>query len=444
MTVRSSSPADLGYMFRTDVPFDELGCLGPVPASEFEHLEGLAPGPVLGAVLDGIDRSQLSGYDLVLVMAARQRQVSHVQAELFRDMVELGFTPPSGPGDCAVRSERFSEHTAEEVRCALVWTRRAAETTVDYAFEMMVRFPAVGGALSDGVIDLPRAKSIIDGVGGLDEGEATAVVDRILPTASGLTTGQIRSRVGRLCIDADPDAAKKRYESGIEDRRVFGRGRPDGTADLCGENLETDRVAAVLARIDETARRLRSQGDSRTIDQIKADLFLGLLEGNYTDSGEADRRVPLVDIRVGLETLIGLSEGAADIVGWGPVIADIARRALRRQPDGTWRVAVTDPDTGAVLWDGTTRRRPTATQKRHVEARQPECSHPRCRMPAHRCDIDHIEPYAQGGPSAVDNYQPLCRHDHTLKTLGIWRTEQHPGGQTIWVSPHGHHYQQPP
>src|SRR5690606_29338277 len=79
-------------------------------------------------------------------------------------------------------------------------------------------------------------------------------------------------------------------------------------------------------------------------------------------------RRPVVDIRVDLETLVGLAERAGEIPGWGPVIADIARRLVEQQPDGEWRGVVTDPDTGAVLADGTTRRRPTAAQRRYLQA----------------------------------------------------------------------------
>lgn len=444
MTARSLSPAELGYASRSEVPFDELDQVGPAPESAYSYLDSLPAGPVLGAELHRIDRSQLTGYDLVLVMKARQRQASHLQAELLRDIVELGFTPPSNPGDSPVRSGEFSEYTPEEVRCALVWTRRASESTVDYAFDMMVRFPMVGQALSDGMIDLPRAKTIVSGVGGLDRVAAEAVIDRILALAPELTTGQIRARMRRLCIDADPEAARKRYESGLENRRVTAHGRAEGTADVWGENLEADRVASVMTRINEAARRLRSDGDTRTLDQIKADIFLRLLEGQNPDGVPAGRRSPVVDIRVDLDTLLGLNERAAEIPGWGPVIADIARQAIEERPDGTWRVVVTDPDSGTVLWDGTTRRRPTADQKRHVVARRQECSHPRCRMPASQCDLDHIDPYARGGPSLTVNLQPLCRHDHMLKTLGVWQTQQQPGGETVWISPYGHRYRQPP
>lgn len=430
------------FVDRDEVPFDQLDSAAPKAASDYRHFASLPPGAFLAAMVECTDRSDLCGHDLVYLVQARMRLISHLQAELYRDMTELGYCPPSGPGDQPTRIGEFDEHTAEEIRAALVWTRRAAESTVGYAWQITEQYPRVGEALSEGLIDLPRARVIVDGVGGLEQEEAEVVVDRILEDAPRLTTGQIRAEIRRLAADADPDAAKKRYQAGLEERRVIAQSRSEGTAELIGENLEADRVAAVMARINDLARKLRRGNDPRTMDQLRADLFLELLEGR--DHHEGSVREPLVDIRVALDTLIGLNDQAAEIPGWGPVIADIARQALERQPDGQWRVTVADPNTDAVLWDGTTRRRPTAAQRRHIEARHTECTHPRCRMPAHRCDIDHLQPHSEGGPTHTHNCAPGCRHDHMLHTLGIWNIEQPQPGVYIWISRHGHHYRSPP
>lgn len=50
----------------------------------------------LAGVLAGVDRSVLNGHDVVRVIAARQRLVSPVQAELCADVSELCHCPPGG------------------------------------------------------------------------------------------------------------------------------------------------------------------------------------------------------------------------------------------------------------------------------------------------------------------------------------------------------------
>jgi hypothetical protein len=49
----------------------------------------MPPGPALAAALASIDRSALSGFDLVVVLQARGRQLAFEQAELAADMVAI-------------------------------------------------------------------------------------------------------------------------------------------------------------------------------------------------------------------------------------------------------------------------------------------------------------------------------------------------------------------
>ncbi|MDP3984957.1 MAG: HNH endonuclease signature motif containing protein, partial [Acidimicrobiia bacterium] len=61
--------------------------------------------------------------------------------------------------------------------------------------------------------------------------------------------------------------------------------------------------------------------------------------------------------------------------------------------------------------------------------------------------VCHTRPYAQGGPTTIDNLAPLCRHDHRLKHDGGWQLDQTEPGHYAWFSPPGHTYStnpQPP
>lgn len=57
-------------------------------------LAEMVPGPVLGALLAGIDIHALTGADAVEVLQARARQLSHEQARLLATMVEVGLCDP--------------------------------------------------------------------------------------------------------------------------------------------------------------------------------------------------------------------------------------------------------------------------------------------------------------------------------------------------------------
>jgi hypothetical protein len=211
---------------------------------------------------------------------------------------------------------------------------------------------------------------------------------------------------------------------------------PEGTAHLLGLDLPPDRVAATARRIDQIAKSLRRAGDPRSIDQIRADVYLDLLAGRHTDA-----KGGTVDLRVDLDTLAGLTEAPGDLAGFGPVIADIARQITEAQNNGEWRYTVVDPTTGLPLHDGTTRRRPTATQRRHVEARDQVCYFPGCRMPATDCDLDHRTPWAEQHRTSVHGLDAGCRHDHvTVRHRLGWKHQLLPNGDHLWTSPLGHRY----
>jgi hypothetical protein len=190
-----------------------------------------------------------------------------------------------------------------------------------------------------------------------------------------------------------------------------------------------------MRRINRLAKAAKIADDPRTMDQIRADVFLDLLNGRQTAHTRDTRGV--VDLRVDLTTLAQLDDNPAEIPGWGPVVADIARQVARG--DARWRVTVTDPDTGEVVHSGTTRRRPTTSQRRHLESSHPTCIFPGCRMPAGQSDLDHRHAWSEGGTTEDDNLAPLCRRDHLLKHHG-WRAWKIRPGVYLWTSPLGHSY----
>lgn len=149
-----------------------------------------------------------------------------------------------------------------------------------------------------------------------------------------------------------------------------------------------------------------------------------------------------VDVHVELETLIGLSERSAELAGWGPVVADIARQVAHTQANSQWRFTVTNG--GRVHCTGTTRRRPRDTQRRRLQALYPTYVHPGCRRPAQRCDLDHRRPWSAGGTTCEHNLAPLCRHHHRLKHHGGWSLRRRRDGSHLWTSTLGLHYSTQP
>lgn len=388
-----------------------------------EDLGQIEPGPVLAGCLAGIDASTLPGEDRVLVMQARARLVAHFEALLLADVALVYDTVVDAEdldGDIAF------EAGYTEVAAALHLTRRAAESQVDHALTLRDELPQVWQALAEGRIDLRRAKVIDRETRHLDRPLARQIADRVLETASELTTGQLRARIKRLAIQADPDDAQQRYTVTLKERRVVVESSGDGTAHLLGLDLPPDRVAAISARIDYLAKMLRRKGETRTMDQLRADVFLDLLDGTENRVGG------VLEIRVDLATLARLEDHPGELGGYGLVIAEIARKVAENCPDLKWRYVATDGD--AAVDTGIVRRRPTAAQRRAVAALHQRCVFPGCRMPVVACDLDHRVRWADGGPTSVGNLAPLCRFHHRLKDVLGWQCQVMDDGRYRWTS----------
>ena len=328
----------------------------------------MPPGPELSAALATVDRTALSGFDLIVLLRARSRRLAFEQAELAADMV-------------AVR-ERVK---VESSKLSWVWN-------------------------------------------------------------SDQTTGRPAHRLRKMLAEADLTAARKRYERSVAERKVVRGVNADGTGHLSGCNLPADEAAAADERLDALARAAKQAGDDRPMDHIRADIFLGLLAGTWDGPPPVGRR-GVIELTVDLPTLMGLADHVADLAGWGPVIADIARKiSAERGAEAIWRYTVTNPLTGGLLHHGTTRppattapphrdprRSPTSRQRAFVIARDRTCRGPGCRVPAHRAEIDHIVEHADGGPTRISNLDAKCAACHDLKDAG-WTTRRNLFDDTTWIS----------
>ena len=335
----------------------------------------------------------------------------------------------------AERVPAIDGFAAEEIGAALCLTRRAADSHLGLALDLFERLPEVGEALRRGRIDLARARVICESTSHLEETEARRVADAVLEQAEDLTTGQLGARVRRLALSVQPEEAAGRYQAAVEERRVMCLPNAEGTADLVACNLPAERAVACMRTLDAEAHVVKRAGDPRSIDQLRSDLLLDRLCGD-----RSTKRRGVVDLHIDLTTLAGLDSNPGEIPGFGPIVADVARRVAAGQHHSEWRVTVTDPESGLVAWNGITRRRPNLTQRRYLEARNRRCVFPGCRMPAIDSDIDHTRDFAQGGSTDVTNLGPLCRHHHRLKHEGEWKLEQIEPGVFRWTSRLGHVY----
>jgi hypothetical protein len=430
-------------MFDTEVPFDLLDPETPRPEPVtdplVEDLDWLPTGIMLAAALNGIDRASLSGHDRVSVLQGRARLRAQLDAEVLADMnAILEEMIVRAETDPSISWDPY-EMASSEIGTALNLTRRGADFQLGLAHQLCQRLPSVWEALHEGRIDLHRARIFADQTSHLPEELAGKVCSKALERASDQTTGQLRARIQRLIISLDPAAAKDRYGRKLTERMVVCEPTDAGTANIHGLDLPAEEANQAMGRINQYAQVAKRCGDRRGIDQIRADVFLDLLTGNHQKWERSGSQHGVVDIRVDLTTLLDLDDKPGEIPGWGPVLADVTRQLVGDADKAEWRTAIYNED--RLIDVITTKRRPTAAQKRAVETRNPTCVFPGCRMPSRECDLDHRHTWAETHETSTCGLEPLCRHHHKLKHRG-WKVEKHPSkpGYYIWTSPLGHTY----
>src|SRR5216683_136432 len=258
----------------------------------------LAPGPVLAgfaadARAHGLEA--LSDDELIGVLCAQRRLTSWAASGELATVAELARrrpadrTPAPAPGAFPAR---LSEFVSDEIAAALTLTGRAAEDELGLALDLAWRLPATAAALEAGELDLPRAKVIADGTGGLDDAHAAAVEAQVLPDAPSMTTGQLRAAVARAVLAADPAAARRRREKAEKNARVERWDESAGTAALAGRDLPPADVLAADQRLCQIATAWKSQGAVADMDQLRARAYVALLLGDPVDDPPADLMPP--------------------------------------------------------------------------------------------------------------------------------------------------------
>ncbi|MBG6216828.1 hypothetical protein IWX75_001272 [Arthrobacter sp. CAN_A6] len=145
-----------------------------------------------------------------------------------------------------------------------------------------------------------------------------------------------------------------------------------------------------------------------------------------------------VNVTVPVLTLLGVDDAPANLEGYGPIPAHIARRLAAHAPSFT-RI-LTHPETGAILSLGRTSYVVPADLRNWLRIRDKTCRHPGCNRGAINSEIDHTTPWAHGGETSHTNLGHLCRYHHALKTAGHWHYTQPIPGTIVATSPAGRTY----
>jgi len=295
------------------------------------------------------------------------------------------------------------------------------------------RAPGVWAAFLEGDIAVANARRVADT---LETLPADVTSDAALDAASlelaHLAPARFRQRLHTLRERLHPCSATERHAEAARARSVWREPDIEGMAWL-GVHLTAADADAAWQRIDGTARHLCAQpGETRTIDQVRADVAADILTGRIDPL--TTPRVT-VGVLIPMLTLLGRSDAPATLEGYGPIDAVTARELTAHAP--TFFRILTDPVSATVLDVDRGSYRPPADLKRWLALRDGTCRFAGCGRSAKNCDLDHTVDWAKGGPTAARNLAHLCRRHHTLKHRTRWSVAQHPDTTITWTSPTG-------
>jgi Domain of unknown function (DUF222) len=248
------------------------------------RVAGLLPG---GAALAGwlttVSMDQCSKADLAGVAAAYRRLASWAQAGELAAVAAVASRFAAENERIGVddhgRPAQVPAEAAAQVGLALGMGKVTAGDWTHLAVQLRWQLPGTAGALSDGSIDLARARLIAEATALMTDEAAASVEDRVLPEAGQQTCGQLRNSLRRAVIAADPQGAEQRRKDAERRAKVSLYSDDEGTATLAGSSLPGVHAAAAMARITAMARALKASGANGGLDLLRANIFLGLLLG---------------------------------------------------------------------------------------------------------------------------------------------------------------------
>ncbi|MBA8816805.1 hypothetical protein FHX48_001898 [Microbacterium halimionae] len=409
--------------------------------------------------------------EVVLSAESRLAQIAQLQAGLAEDFAEGGRMALAEMRLIPSRESREREipmrSMAAEFAAALRMSDRTTQNRIDEAMDVTEHYPETFASWSAGRISERHVQEILRAGINLTDATAKARYDQeVVEVAEAETPGRLRGFAAALAEKAQPRTLEERFEDANATRTVRLFDLADGMSSL-NAVLPSVQAHGIFNRLTQQARalkdfragrsdygtKLRAEDepvvdDRRTTDQIRADLFSDMLLTSVPsldplagdDCGGLGAIKAIVQVTVPATTLAGTSSTPADLSGLSLVDPESARRLAGTAPG--WDRVFTRPVTGTVV--AVDRYRPTDQLKRQLRARDQHCRFVGCRMPTHRCDIDHTVDAALGGPTHQHNLAHLCRRHHSLKHASKWSVKQRGDGVLEWTSPTGRSYTDKP
>jgi HNH endonuclease len=255
----------------------------------------------------------------------------------------------------------------------------------------------------------------------------------LLEAAATATPGQLRKAATRIALTLDGESAERRRRQ-IDRQAFLNLGQSiDGIGILSAE-MGADDLAIVEKAVDafapspdaEVPRWQNLPGHRRlrglvTACQIALD---SARRRGHRERGGAPVRVHVIASTATVDPAVPTAEAPPGRTEYGTILtAAQVREMIQRHDAGIHQIRI-DPDgsvadrftaDGQPLNWGRTRRLFSSAQRDVFLALYAGCAAEGCDRPPAWADIDHKQPWAEGGRTDLDNGQPLCRWHNLQK-----------------------------
>ena len=220
----------------------------------------------------------------------------------------------------------------------------------------------------------------------------------------------------RRCVrmwDADDGMVHLRGEfDAVTGQRIRSRLRADASSMLDADNKHANKHASTN----------RSGLQRRSFDQCMADALDHLTATSSARSGGGE---PFADICV----VAHVDEATGELIAELPDGERLPSSVLEELACGARFTGVIYDRKGRAIWRTHPLRRATKAQRQMLIARDGGCF--ACGADPGICDVHHVEPVSQGGPTSLDNLVLACWQHHNAVHHFGWQIHGPPGNRTL-------------
>lgn len=292
-----------------------------------------------------------------------------------------------------------------------------------FAKALIYEMPHTLAALECGLLSEWRATLIVRESACLDVEDRRALDSELCGAPAnldGIGDARVAACARAIAYRLDPHAVVDRAAKAETERTVTIRPAPDTMTYLTALLPVAQGVSVYAA--------LRREADTCTDGRGRGQAMADTLVERITGRSAAAPMPIAVNLVLSDETLLGGASAPADICGYGPIPAVVARGLVSgavsdARSRATLRRLYAHPNSGALVTMESRARRFPRGLAAFIGLRDRRCRTPYCDAPIrHR---DHARPWANAGTTTADNGLGLCERCNYAKEVAGWKVCTH-------------------